>query len=75
MAIKVSDDWIVQLHIKETITKKTSLPVDFYLDGDKLVMTEDYHKRRGSCCGNGCLRCPYEPSATKGITTLKSSNT
>jgi hypothetical protein len=29
-------------------------------------MTESYHKRRGSCCGNRCMHCPYEPKHKKG---------
>ncbi len=36
------------------------------------LMTESYHKRRGTCCGNGCRHCPYEPAHKKGNTTLKS---
>jgi Family of unknown function (DUF5522) len=24
-----------------------------------IVLTEKYHLERGYCCGNGCLRCPY----------------
>lgn len=37
----------------------------------KLVFTPDYLTSRGSCCGNGCLRCPYEPLHVKGNTKLK----
>ncbi len=25
-----------------------------------LVFTADYLKRRGYCCGNGCLNCPFD---------------
>lgn len=33
---------------------------DFYYtpDGYK-CFTEQYHLRRGYCCGNGCRHCPY----------------
>ncbi|WP_317258945.1 DUF5522 domain-containing protein [Hymenobacter tibetensis] len=24
-----------------------------------MVFTEQYHRRRGSCCGNGCRHCPW----------------
>jgi hypothetical protein len=24
--------------------------------------------RRGKCCGNGCLHCPYEPRHERGNT-------
>jgi hypothetical protein len=39
---------------------------DFYYSGDGLVvLTEKYHLKRGSCCGNGCLHCPYEHKNVK----------
>lgn len=35
-------------------------PGDFYLEGGELmVFTEQYHRRRGWCCENGCRHCPY----------------
>jgi hypothetical protein len=24
-----------------------------------MVFTRAYHLKRGYCCGNGCLHCPY----------------
>jgi hypothetical protein len=35
--------------------------VDYYIDPltKKFVLTEDFLKRRGSCCKNGCRHCPY----------------
>jgi hypothetical protein len=33
---------------------------DFYLEGGLLVLTEQYHRKRGTCCGNGCRHCPYD---------------
>ena len=34
---------------------------DYYLLPDgRLVFTADYLRRRGYCCGSGCLHCPYE---------------
>ena len=51
--------------------KPKLLPSDFYMENGKKVMTEDYHLRRGYCCGSGCRHCPYEPKAQKGNTTIK----
>ena len=34
---------------------------DFYVLPDgKIVFTKEFHLRRGNCCGNGCLNCPYD---------------
>jgi hypothetical protein len=35
---------------------------DTYLEGDLLVFTAQYHRRRGYCCGNDCRHCPFEPA-------------
>lgn len=32
----------------------------YYLDGGKVVFTEQYHLDRGTCCGSGCRHCPYD---------------
>jgi hypothetical protein len=33
---------------------------DYYLDRNgNIVFTAEYHLRRGTCCYNGCLHCPY----------------
>ena len=33
---------------------------DYYLNESGLmVLTASFLKRRGYCCGNGCLHCPY----------------
>ena len=34
--------------------------IDYYLEDGKWVFTEWYHRKRGSCCGNGCRHCPYQ---------------
>lgn len=35
--------------------------IDFYINKDGyIVLTEKYHLDKGSCCGMGCLHCPYE---------------
>ncbi|WP_235921059.1 DUF5522 domain-containing protein [Foetidibacter luteolus] len=34
---------------------------DYYFNKEGLmVMTAAWHLRRGYCCGNGCLHCPYD---------------
>ena len=62
-----SQDWIFQQYVKELNNPKL-LPTDFYYNEDgRMVMTEEYHKRRGYCCGNGCKHCPYStPDKAKG---------
>ena len=69
MIQSASKDWIQQLFVKEFGNKL--LPTDFYYENGYRVMTESYHRRRGSCCGNGCRHCPYEPKYEKGEKTLK----
>ncbi len=32
---------------------------DYYLDGEYLVFTAAYHRKRGYCCGSNCRHCPY----------------
>lgn len=31
----------------------------YYNEAGLMVLTEKYHVKRGYCCGNGCLHCPY----------------
>jgi len=72
MTVRASKDWIQQLYVQE-ITKKSPEP-DFYKDKDgNIVMTESFHMKRGRCCGNGCLHCPYEPMSERGNTNLNES--
>ena len=35
------------------------MPEDFYMDGEYLVFTADYHRKRGYCCNSDCRHCPY----------------
>ena len=33
---------------------------DFYINTNGFVVfTSEYHKKRGYCCKNNCLNCPY----------------
>lgn len=39
---------------------------DFYIENGLTVFTEEYHIKRGYCCGSGCRHCPYTPKHQKG---------
>ncbi len=51
----------------------------YYNENGYIVLTEKFHLNRGSCCGNGCLHCPYnyinvpEPARTELINQRRSS--
>lgn len=35
--------------------------IDYYIDElGRMVFTEAYHLKRGYCCGNGCVHCPWK---------------
>jgi len=35
--------------------------IHYYINEDGyVVLTEQYHKEKGYCCGLGCLHCPYQ---------------
>jgi hypothetical protein len=35
--------------------------VDFYFnEAGLMVLTESYHLKRGTCCKNKCLHCPWK---------------
>mgnify|MGYP003627599564 FL=1 len=65
-----SNDWISELHYKEFIKPKLQSD-EFYWENGRMVMTEEYHKSRGACCGNGCKHCPYWPPHQKTSKQLK----
>jgi hypothetical protein len=65
----ISEDWISQQMIMERIIKHQ--PTDFYWEDGRMVMTSEYHKRRGFCCGGGCRHCPFLPKHMKGTTTIE----
>jgi len=71
MNVGASKDWVQQLYVREFGPKLQ--PTDFYWNDGKMVMTEEYHKKRGKCCGSGCLHCCYWPPFEKGNTNLKES--
>lgn len=44
---------------------------DYYLEKGKIILTEEYLKRRGKCCGSGCRHCVFEPWHTKGSSVIR----
>lgn len=32
----------------------------YYNESGYMVFTAAYHLKKGWCCGNGCLHCPYD---------------
>lgn len=32
----------------------------YYNDQGYIVLTQNFHLKKGFCCGNGCKHCPYE---------------
>ena len=57
-------DWVQKLYLKEfhgkNFEEDFSPREDFYEEDGKVVFTEEYHKKRGYCCGNGCRHCAYK---------------
>lgn len=54
--------------------------IDFYYNQEGLmVLTSEYHLKRGYCCGNGCLHCPFDyekvPEPRKTALLQQRSNT
>jgi len=39
--------------------KPLELNKDYYIENGFYVFTEEYHRKRGYCCKNGCRHCPY----------------
>ena len=40
---------------------------DYYYDENgNVVFTENFHLRRGVCCGSGCINCPFDPQHQRG---------
>jgi hypothetical protein len=45
---------------------------DYYFNKDGfMVFTAAHHLKRGSCCGNGCLHCPYTEQKQPPLTFRK----
>jgi len=53
--------------------------VHYYFNEQGLmVLTEQYHKEKGYCCGMGCLHCPYHyenvPEPKRSLLLKKEQN-
>ncbi|WP_345236403.1 DUF5522 domain-containing protein [Hymenobacter saemangeumensis] len=47
---------------------------DFYYTPEGyLVFTEQYHLRRGTCCGSGCRHCPWKTRAQRPANSSSST--
>jgi len=60
----------IKQHVQEVRVKSYKENIHYYKLGDRVVFTALFHIERGSCCGNGCKHCPYEPKYQKGRVVL-----
>jgi len=52
-----------------TLSKKRTETEDYYYENGRMVFTAHYLKKRGTCCGNGCRHCPFDPKHVKSNKT------
>ena len=46
--------------------------IDYYINEDgNFVFTRDYHFKRGYCCKNKCLHCPWDFGKSKETKQIK----
>ena len=38
--------------------------VDYYFEDGLMVLTAEFLRKRGYCCGSGCRHCPYPKKIT-----------
>jgi len=43
---------------------------DYYFENGLIVMTANYHIKRGHCCGTRCKWCPFDPKHEIGTTKV-----
>jgi hypothetical protein len=56
--------------VEQEVVKSYKENIHYYKLGDRVVFTALFHIQRGSCCGNGCKHCPYDPKYKKGSVAL-----
>ena len=44
--------------------------IHYTVENERVIFTALFHIQRGSCCGNGCRNCAYEPRHKKGTTLV-----
>jgi hypothetical protein len=64
------------MSLEDKIKQKGKLEPSLYYINEEglLVFTEEYHLRRGHCCGKTCKHCPFEPVGIKGNKIKKNDN-
>ncbi|MEO9872250.1 DUF5522 domain-containing protein [Ekhidna sp.] len=46
--------------------KEEKESADYYFnEAGLMVFTKEFHLKRGYCCGNACLHCPYSHENVK----------
>ena len=55
---------------KPRIPQKLVENEDYYMENNLFVLTENFLRKRGFCCQNGCRHCPYKMSKTIKKETL-----
>lgn len=58
-----------------SIKKEFIQGIHYYLENGLVIMTEQYHKERGFCCGSGCKHCCFEPKHVKNNKNLNEAST
>ena len=49
--------------------------IDYYINEDgNFVFTKEYHLKRGYCCKNKCLHCPWDYGKPRGKDVENNSN-
>jgi len=38
--------------------------VDYYFENGLMVLTAEFLRKRGYCCGSGCRHCPFPKTST-----------
>ncbi len=56
--------------VQEVPVKSYKEGIHYYMEGERVIFTALFHIQRGSCCGNGCRHCPYDPKHKKGKVVL-----
>ncbi|NOT48979.1 MAG: hypothetical protein HOP17_14665 [Acidobacteria bacterium] len=51
-------------------TERVAVPVfkegvDYYFEDGLMVLTAEFLRKRGYCCGSGCRHCPYSKETEK----------
>ena len=50
----------------EALVKLFKEDIHYYMEGERVIFTAQFHIEHGQCCGNGCRHCPFEPKHKHG---------